>query len=92
MCVHTHVCLCVCVHACALGLGQSLAGLRSELWSQSWHILCREPRVGWLGQQAQLGFHEAFSCLQAGHRAESDAFQRLIKALPNASLHHFNDY
>lgn len=29
---------------------------------------------------------------EAGHRAKADAFQRLIKALPNASLYRFNDY
>lgn len=81
------MCMCVRARVCALGLGLSCSLPR--VWA---HFAARAFPVGWLRQQAQLGFHEASSRLKAGRRAESGGFQRLIKALANASLHHFNDY
>ena len=92
ICVHAHVCwscdcVCLCVHVCMLGPRQSCSLPR--VWA---HFAARSFSVRRLRQQAQLRFHEASSCLKAGHRAKSGVFQGLIKALTNANLHHFNDY
>lgn len=97
VCVHTvcmrvHTCLhclCDCVCLCAYKFGLRQICSLPRVWA---HFAAQSFSVGRLRQQAQLRFHEASSCLKAGHRAKSGVFQRLIKALTNANLHHFNDY
>lgn len=90
ICVHTHMyCSCDCVCLCASKLGPRQNFSLPRVWA---HFAAGSFPVGRLRQQAQLEFHEASSCLKAGHRAKSGVFQRLIKALTNANLHHFNDY
>lgn len=85
--VCTCVCPCVCVHACVCaGAGAELLG------SPSGHMLCREHSSGMAGTASTARVSRGFLLSEAGHRAKADAFQRLIKALPNASLHHFSAY
>lgn len=83
--VHVCACMGMCAHVLGLRHCRSVPGV----WA---HFAAGSFLVQWLRQQARLRFHEASSCLKAGHRAKSGVFQRLIKALTNASLHHFSDY
>lgn len=87
--VCTCVCPCVCVHACVCaGAGAELLGSPSG----SGHMLCREHSSGMAGTASTARVSRGFLLSEASHRAKADAFQRLIKALPYASLHHFSAY